>query len=705
MVHRPAALSRPSAIGGPILAVAIAAVQAVWLGWFLLEPLPNAANAGGRGLSRLTLLLRALPHVVPGLRLRDSYLGIALGELGHPENLPQRVPIALASAWIAASAVATGGLGLRGLGLRPRLDRAERLALAFGLGATALGVVTLGVGRLGWLSPGVVRPGLAAPIVAEGLLAVLGRRPDRAGRSWPRSSWPGLGFVAVTGPFVVAMILGAMLPTIEFDATEYHLQGPKEYFQAGRIAFLPHNVYTSMPFGVEMLHLLGMEVVGDWWLGALVGQVLIALFATATAAMVVLATRRVGSARAAWVAGVVYLSAPWVYRLAVLPFVEGPLCFYHAALAWLAIRSRGPDGPAARPLALGLVAGLLAGGAMAIKYPGLISAVIPFGAWAVARSWRARDWRIAAGYAVGVAVVVGPWLAKNAADTGNPVYPLAFGVFGGRHWDAESDAKWSAVHGPRSIDAGAFARSVVEVAGRSDWQTPLVALLAPLAMLRPGSRREAGWLWGFSAYLFLTWWLLTHRLDRFWLPMLPPLAILAGLGSDRLRRGWLASLLTVGVAANAVLIMTGLAGSNEWTGDLAALRSSVPAGINAPLARMDAGLPPGARVLLVGQAGVFHLNRPVVYNTVFNRETFEAVAKGRSADEVRRALAALGVAHVYVDWVEIERYRSPGNYGFTPFVTPEAFARLVAEGVLGPPARMGAKQELYPVRGAAVRPR
>ena len=26
-----------------------------------------------------------------------------------------------------------------------------------------------------------------------------------------------------------------------------------------------------MPFGVEMLHLLGMEVLGDWWWGGLVG--------------------------------------------------------------------------------------------------------------------------------------------------------------------------------------------------------------------------------------------------------------------------------------------------------------------------------------------------------------------------------------------------------------------------------------------------
>ena len=94
------------------------------------------------------------------------------------------------------------------------------------------------------------------------------------------------GFGLVAGPFLLVMALGAMLPTIDFDAIEYHLQGPKEYYQAGRIAFLPHNVYTSMPFGVEMLHLLGMEVLDDWWWGALVGQLLVACFAPAAAVMI-----------------------------------------------------------------------------------------------------------------------------------------------------------------------------------------------------------------------------------------------------------------------------------------------------------------------------------------------------------------------------------------------------------------------------------
>ncbi len=125
--------------------------------------------------------------------------------------------------------------------------------------------------------------------------------------------------------------------------------------------------------------------------------------------------------------------------------------------------------------------------------------------------------------------------------------------------------------------------------------------------------------------------------------------------------------------------------------------------LNPPLKRLDDELPPGAKPLLVGQAAVFHMNRPIVYNTVFNEETIETLAKGRSPRELGEILRARGITHVYVDWFEIARYRSPMNYGFTPFVTPEFFANLVEAGVLKPPTRLGSRQELYEVRPASPR--
>ena len=710
---------------------ALAILEGVWFVWFLLEPFPNFSSPARPDFCRLSLLVRAVPQVVPGVRWPETHLGRALDELRHVENLPARLPILLAAAFIAGSAIATGNLVLRGLRLRPSLDRRERLAVGFGLGTTSLGVATLIVGRMGLLHSWGIRLALAAPIVAELIARV--REPgivevaDSKTKPIPRSPWPAIGFVLVTGPFLLIMMLGAMLPAIDFDAIEYHLQGPKEYFQAGRIAFLPHNVYTSMPFSVEMLHLLGMEVVNDWWLGALVGQLLVAAFAPATAVMIGLTARRIGSSRAAWVAAVVYLTTPWVYRLAVLPYVEGPLCYFHAALLWAFTRGLrtqdsglrtqeirpGDDGldsqsPVLSPQSSVLV-GLLAGGAMATKYPGLISAVVPFSAWAVWASWRSRNWRIALGYAAGVALVMAPWLIKNVVDTGNPVYPLGYRVFGSRHWDPARDAQWSAAHGPKPIEAGALVRSVIEIAGRSDWQSPLYLALAPLAFLCRYSRRQTTLIGVYSVYLFLTWWTLTHRLDRFWLPILPPLAILAGLGSDWARsRTWtvfLTLILGAGIAMNAVFCSTALAALTDWMGDLATLRTSVPGQLNPALSRLEAELPTGSKTLLVGQAAVFHLDRPIVYNTVFNDETIETIVRGRSPEQAGEELRRLGISHVYVDWFEIDRYRSPGNYGYTPFVTPELFARLVDAGILNPPRRLGLRHELYEVTPAGPRPR
>jgi hypothetical protein len=48
--------------------------------------------------------------------------------------------------------------------------------------------------------------------------------------------------------------------------------------------------------------------------------------------------------------------------------------------------------------------------------------------------------------------------------------------------------------------------------------------------------------------------------------------------------------------------------------------------------------------------------------------------KGRSAAERRAVLNQERITYVLVNWREIERYRSPGNYGFTAFVT-KSFVR------------------------------
>ncbi len=684
---------------GPIL-WALAGLEILWFAWFLVVPLPNVSTLE-KLVRRGHLLLQAIPEVVPGMHFRDSLLGKAFLEVSHVEYLPQRIPIVLTAGLIAAAAIGLGDLVLDRLGLRDRLGIGERIAVDYGIGTAFLGVMALMVGRMGWLDPRFIRTGLGL-IATLGLVSAwLGRRrgTPRPRESTPRDPIAWL-FLTAIAPFVFLMILGAMLPSIDFDVLEYHLAGPKEYYQAGRIGFLPHNVYTNMPFGVEMLHLLGMVVMGDWWWGGLAGQLLVALFAPAAAVMVA-ATAGRASSRAGWIAALVYLSTPWVYRIGVIAYVEGPLCFFHAALVWWFIRLSG-DPPIAPWRSWGLL-GVLAGGAMACKYTGLISAVIPFGILAVAASIRGRTLAPVLAYILGWALVMSPWLIKNVIDTGDPVYPLGYRVFHGRFWDAAMEAKWQNIHGPnKPISARHFWNSLVEIAGGSDWQSPLYVALAPLALLRARSFRMAIALWGYAAYIFLTWWLLTHRLDRFWLPLLPVLAVLSGLGGDWIRdRGWsilLGCILSLGLFNNLTYVSTPLTGLNDWTGDLTFLRRDIPRLWNQPLATMDAELPPDARILLVGQAAVFHLNHHVVYNTVFNRETIETLASGKDAAGLHQTLRDLHLTHIYVDWKEIARHRQPGGYGFTDFVTRERFSAWVKAGVLERPRWIGSDQELYAIR-------
>jgi hypothetical protein len=98
---------------------------------------------------------------------------------------------------------------------------------------------------------------------------------------------------------------------------------------------------------------------------------------------------------------------------------------------------------------------------------------------------------------------------------------------------------------------------------------------------------------------------------------------------------------------------------------------------------------------MVGEAEVFDAEFDVVYNTVFDENIFEqwvsapadtAVPHERgldSANEIRARLHAHGITHVYVNWSEILRYRL--TYGFTEFVHPERFDRLVQMQILSQP--------------------
>lgn len=735
---------------------------AAWLTLFAVLFYAQVLWANGLLIPRLSVLLD-----LPGLLLANFQRTPEANWL----NLQQRIDLLACAGVVVGLGWYFGRYCM--LRLQPD-DRCERAAISLGTGLSVWSLLVLGLGTQplsGWMR--LILVAIAA-VIAAVLPRYSGRmsmRPEsRPAASELRAIRPEYGrwlkrvIVAACAPFVIAILLGAFLPATDFDVKEYHLQGPKEYWLAGRIQFLPHNVYTSFPFLTEMLSLSAMAIRGDWLRGAWAGQAVLMSYSVIAALGVFAVTRRLGGDRAAWLAVLIWLTSPWTFRISTIAYTEGALATYliltvlafaitqdsprelkvdarlitessPLSVAWMARRptvwTKG------YPVYLGWIGwtGFLAGSAAACKYPGVLSAVIPFGiaiAWVACRCpgtmprWKGLACDLLT-YGAGVLIAFAPWLLKNLIETGNPVYPLLWSLFGGESFDATTNERWNAAHAapthlwsqPGLILPDLW-RQLQEITLRSDWQSVLIGGFAPLSLLAWRQSRGVRWLWLYVVWLLLTWCWLTHRIDRFWVPMLPLLSVLAGIGLQALwaplgqdaphdrapdghplaafgllgTRALAAAIVVVSVLFNLAFITTGLAGFNGFLLDEAvaqdqALTSSIR------LCRA-AGVDEVSKVLFIGEAAVFDADFPCVYNTVFDDSWFEAWCAApqagrpksewglRSADEFRRTFAEQGVTHICVHWKEVLRYRLPGSYGFTDFVHPARFDTLVAAGVLQP---------------------
>ena len=140
---------------------------------------------------------------------------------------------------------------------------------------------------------------------------------------------------------------------------------------------------------------------------------------------------------------------------------------------------------------------------------------------------------------------------------------------------------------------------------------------------------------------------------------------------------------------NGLVITSGAAADNRYFAPLAQLRND-PGRIGADHALLnelfarDHAEGKKKKLLAVGEAAVFDLEMPVLYATCFDDQPWEILTKGKTPKEVRETLHRENVGYLYVNWLEIARYRSPGNYGFTEFVQPEQFRELTRAGVLVP---------------------
>ncbi len=633
--------------------------------------------------------------------------------------------------------------------------------IAGAIGWGAWPVVWLGFGRrgplvqvciaaalgLGWLSTATLTLGVAGALsqpVAWGLLAAGGlcglvrlscaqAAPDAQSTEAPGAAdrvdrgWHVAAALVLAVPLVVAL-LGATLPpgvlwpeeAFGYDVLEYHLEVPREYFEAGRISFLPHNVYAAFPQQMEMLYLLLMYQAGDAHAAAIPAQLVhVGCGVLAVLALGALLPARRGFVLAALAAG----ATPWLAYLGALAYVENGMVFFAAVAGGLALEAcRAERGPVDWRLVL--TVGLCAGLAGACKYTAVALVVAALGvAWmaAMRATWTLRG-RSAALYALGALLALSPWLIRNATQAGNPVYPFAYGWFGGKAWSDAQAAQWARAHRVAAeFDSpiGRVRLGVRELFGRFDQASgglvpslfgPAV-FLAGLGGLVTARGRGRSMLLIWSGLILAGWLAFTFVPGRFAVGLVVPLALLGGMGTI----GANARTGEVSRVMSAAVLIGALAGDAILLGRYRAAASGFQRQRGAPLVAavgqtaafvrfhpLNEALPEDATVWLVGEARAYYIIRHVHYWVVFNRDPWIAMAqRGAPPAACVQWLRAQGVTHVALAWSEIARLRR--TYGFSPVVTRRWVRRLEAAGLerIGPgDGRNEGMYEIYRV-GAA----
>ncbi|RMF74550.1 MAG: hypothetical protein D6744_14375, partial [Planctomycetota bacterium] len=301
----------------------------------------------------------------------------------------------LLSAAVLLGAIGWGAWPAVWLG-HARRPLAQQATLAAGLGLGVVSSIVLALGVAGMLTSAIAwgliaiggacglsrvyfacRAPRATEVASAGGVARDAHHPGKRAGSW-EVGFPLAALILLLVPASVAFFAATLPPGAVwneeargYDALEYHLQTPREYFQSGRITFLPHNVYASFPQQMEMLYLLLMHMAGGPYEAAIAAQLLHAMLgALAVVVLAAWAPEGVG----AWVAALAFGSVPWIAYLGALAYVECGLLLYAALAGTMAIECVRFEKPAGWRLTatVGLCAGLAGG----CKYTALVLIVV-----------------------------------------------------------------------------------------------------------------------------------------------------------------------------------------------------------------------------------------------------------------------------------------------------------------------------------------
>jgi len=493
------------------------------------------------------------------------------------------------------------------------------------------------------------------------------------------------------GGTILAILVLAYTPPVSRDALTHHLAVPQLYLDKGGIHEIPEYTFSYYPMNLDLLYLIPLALGND-----ILPKYIHFSFALLTACLIFFYLRRATGPAAGILGVLMFLSLPIIVKLSITVYVDLGLIFFSTAALFACLQWK-ESGYRRRHL---ILAASFCGLALGTKYNGLITfflltlLIIYMYAWDHRRTSSYRGPALTRGLAfVVVALLVfSPWLIKNYAWTGNPVYPLFDSVFRTKPTpSAVIVEKVQAVAPPLPLDHFSirhhgYGESTLEIAlvplrvffqGRDDNPKYFDGVLNPYLCLLPlcwlilsgpsafRERSASFYLFGY-AILYLLFVFFRHDMRiRYIGPIIPPLIILSVNGFFDLLRFVQSRLQGAGLIAaqsGCVLMLAALLAVN-YNYMAGQFRRITPLEyISGQVSRADyisrfrpeyrlhvyAGrnLPANARIL-----GLFLGNRRYYSQReiVFDDHLLKELIHGdRSAEAVGKQLEQRGITHLMI---------------------------------------------------------
>jgi hypothetical protein len=428
--------------------------------------------------------------------------------------------------------------------LRPEDQAHPLLSL---ITCTALGIGTVSLLVLGLGLAGLMSAILARGLIFGGVIVVCILLFQRRNQ-WDAALWLSRPasfhwlWAALAALFGIAAI-GACFPPGAlwgdepngYDVVEYHLQVPREWFEAGRILPLHHNVFSYFPFNVEMHYLLAMYLRAGPWAGMYVAQLMhVVLCGLMVIAIFALAGGGIRGTVAAALAGAV----PWTAILAPMAYNEGGmLLFGTLAIGW-ALRAK-----TARQFAL---AGAMAGLAMGCKLSvaPLLFAALPVALFFAARLAKSQSEPAVpiksllpgcAIYLLAALLVLSPWLIRNWVWTHNTVFPEAMTLLGKAHFSDAQAKRWDLAYQPPP-GHGSFSDRLAALGNQFGTDPRYGLAFIPLGIagvMLSGRNRATICLVVLFLMQTIFWLFFTHLQSRFMVMVIPIIALIVAQNAGR----------------------------------------------------------------------------------------------------------------------------------------------------------------------------